>query len=79
MKDLIEGCGELRVAVTYQELDRLGLAVQVHQQVAGLLGHPRAGRVRRDAEDADAPAGVLDYGRDISGRAVGQVGGEEVR
>jgi hypothetical protein len=46
MQDLVEGGGELRVVVTDQELDRLSLAIRVHQQVAGLLSHPHAGRVR---------------------------------
>jgi hypothetical protein len=31
-----------------------------------------------DAEDADAPGGVLDYGQDAGRGAAGQVGGEEV-
>ena len=79
MQDLAEGSGELGVAVTDQELDRLKLAVQVHQQVAGLLGHPRAGGVRRDAEDADAPAGVLNHREDTAGRAIAQTDGEEAR
>ncbi len=78
MQDLVEGGGELRVAVTDQELDRRGLAVQVHQQVASLLGHPRAGGVRRDAGNADAPGGVLDHREDIDGRAIEQVDGEQV-
>jgi hypothetical protein len=77
MQDLIEGSGERRVAVTGQGLDRLSVAVQVHQQVAGLLGHPRAGGAWRDAENADAPGGVLDHREDIDGRAIEQVDGEE--
>ena len=58
MQDFVEGSGELRVAVTDHELDRLNLTVQVDQQVASLLGHPRVGGLRRDAENADAPGRV---------------------
>jgi len=35
--------------------------------------------VGRDAEDVDAPRGLLDHREDISGGAVEQVRGEEVR
>jgi hypothetical protein len=56
----------------------VSLLAQVHDQVAGLLGGPRPGRMQRDPEDADAPAGVLDYGQDIGLRAAGQVDREEV-
>lgn len=34
--------------------------VQVHEQVARLLGQPRCGRVRGDAEDVHTAGGVLD-------------------
>jgi hypothetical protein len=47
-------------------------------QVAGLLGGPRPGGMHCDAEDADAPGGVLDHGQDLSLGAVQQVGGEEI-
>ena len=40
------------------------LVAEVHDQVAGLLGGPFPGRVQGDAEDADAPGRVLDYGQD---------------
>ena len=52
----IEPGGELRVPVPDEEPERAGPLVQVHDEVAGLLGGPRAGRVRRDSEDMD-PAG----------------------
>jgi hypothetical protein len=35
--------------------------------------------VGRDAEDVDAPRGLLDHREDISGGAVEQVRGEEAR
>jgi hypothetical protein len=41
--DVIEGPGELTVAVPDQEPDRRGVAVEGGGQVAGLLGDPCAG------------------------------------
>jgi hypothetical protein len=54
------------------------LLVKVHDEVAGLLGGPFAGGMEGNAEDADAPRRVLDYGQDVGLRAVEQVDGEEV-
>jgi hypothetical protein len=54
------------------------LAIEIHEQVAGLLGSPCAGRMQGNSEDADAPAGVLDHGQDISLGTVEQVDREEV-
>ncbi|MGO8883906.1 MAG: hypothetical protein ACLQI7_09425 [Streptosporangiaceae bacterium] len=51
---------------------------EVHDQVACLLGGPRPGAMLGDAEHADAPGGVLDYGQDMGLGAVEHVGGEEV-
>ena len=39
---------------------------------------PLPGWMQSDAEDADAPGGVLDHGQDIGLGAIEQVGGEEV-
>ena len=54
------------------------LLVKVHEEVAGLLGGPFAGGMEGDAEDADAPGRVLDYGQDVGLGAVEQVDREEV-
>ena len=54
------------------------LLAEVHDQVPGLLGGPLPGWIHSDAEDADAPGGVLDHGQDIGLGAIEQVGGEEV-
>ena len=59
-EDGVEGRGELGVAVADQEPEAPAGVVEVHGQVAGLLGQPRAGRVRGDAEDVYAAGGVLD-------------------
>ena len=55
--------------------------VEVHQQVAGLLGEPRCGRVRGDAEDVDSAGGVFDDEEgvepvQVDGVDVDQVAGE---
>jgi hypothetical protein len=54
------------------------LLAEVHDQVAGLLSGPFPGEMRRDSENPDAPAGVLDHGQDIGLGAIEQVRREEV-
>jgi hypothetical protein len=72
------GCGgEVRAAVADHELGPVREFAEVHEEVACLLGGPRAGWVKSDCEDADAPAGVLDHGQDICLGAAGQAGREE--
>jgi hypothetical protein len=78
-EDRVECGREIRAAVADHELDSVRLVVEVHEEVAGLLGRPRAGWMLGDAEDADAPGGVLDYGQDVGLGAVEQVGREESR
>ena len=58
MQDRVEGGGEVRSAVADHELDPMGLFTEVHEEVAGRLGGPLPGEIRRDAEDADAPGRV---------------------
>ena len=77
-EDRVERGGAVRAAVADHELDSVRLVVEVHEEVAVLLGGPRPGGMLGDAEDADAPGGVLDDGQDLGLGAVGQVGGEEV-
>jgi hypothetical protein len=57
---LIEHSGELRVTVPDEEPHLFGPLAQAHDQVAGLLGDPCPGRVRRGAGDVHDPGGVLD-------------------
>ena len=56
----VERRGELRIPVADQELQAISAALEGHQQVAGLLGHPRAGRVRGDPGQVHAAGAVLD-------------------
>src|SRR5258708_10315891 len=73
-EDGVEGGGEVGAAVADHESDSVCLLVQVHEEVAGLLGGPFPGRVQGDPQDADAPGSVLDYGEDAALGAVQQVG-----
>jgi hypothetical protein len=77
-EDGVERSGEVCSAVADHELDPVRLLVKVHEEVAGLLGGPFAGGMEGDAEDADAPGRVLDYGQDVGLGAVEQVDREEV-
>ena len=77
-EDGVECGGEVRAAVADHEPDPVRLLAEVHDEVACLLGGPRAGRMQSHSEDADAPRRVLYYGKDIGLGAVEQVGREEV-
>jgi hypothetical protein len=50
-QDDVERSGELSGTVTDEEPEGATAVVEVHQQVAGLLGGPCAGRVAGHAED----------------------------
>jgi len=58
-EDSVEGCGELGVAVPDEELGATADVVEVHKQVASLLGQPGPGGMRGDAEDVHSPGSVL--------------------
>ncbi len=60
-EDRIEGVGELRVPVTDEELELPDAVCQAHDQVAGLLGHPRPGRAGGHAQDVDTTGSKLDH------------------
>jgi hypothetical protein len=54
-EDCVKAVAELRVAVVDQEARPLAVVVEVHQQVACLLGHPRRMRLARTSDEL-APA-----------------------
>jgi hypothetical protein len=54
------------------------MVVEVHQQIPGLLGHPRRSRVVGDAQDMDAAGRVFDNRQAAHLSAVEQIDGEEV-
>ncbi len=56
----VEAGGELAVAVADEESEASVGVVEVHQQVARLLGQPRSGGVRGDAQDVHAAGAVFD-------------------
>jgi hypothetical protein len=87
-EDGIGAGGVLGVSVPDQKPDRV---LEIHKQVTGLLGHPRAGRVLGEAEKVDPPGGVLDADehvdplqqdgvdvREIDGEDASGLGGEEL-
>ena len=81
-EDGVEGGGELGVAVADQEPEPVGAVVEVHEQVAGLLGDPGAGRVGGDPGDVHAATVVLDDDENVEpaqedGVDVGEVDGED--
>ncbi len=73
-------CRELRVPVTDEELelDLLSAVCEVHEQVAGLLGHPRPGRVRRHAQDMNPARRQLHHEEHIQALEQDRVDMEEV-
>ena len=82
-EDLVEGGGELGVAIVEQELHRERAFSDLPGQVASLLGDPVAGRMERAAGEMDAAAADLDEEEDVElGQPDGvddeEVGGEEV-
>jgi hypothetical protein len=81
-EDGVERRGELAVPVADQEPEPLGVLAEVHEQVAGLLGDPGAGRVGGDPRDVHAATVVLDYDEDVEAAQkdcvdVGEVDGED--
>ena len=56
----VEGGGELGVAVADQEPKVATGVVEIHEQVAGQMYQPGAGRVRGDPQDVYPAGGVLD-------------------
>ena len=59
-EDGVERGGELGVAIADKEPDAAPGVVEIHAEVAGLLGQPGAGRVGGDTQDVYPAAGVLD-------------------
>ena len=64
-QDCIERGGELAGAVAGEEPERGGTVVEVHQQVAGLLGSPGAGRLAGRFEEVHVAAANLEGEEDV--------------
>jgi hypothetical protein len=56
----VEGGGELGVAVADEEPEEPTGILEIHGQVAGLMGQPGSGRMGGAAQDAHPAGGVLD-------------------
>jgi hypothetical protein len=65
-EDCVERGGELRVSVADQESEPVGVFVECHQQISGLLGDPCAGGVGGDADDVD----LVPFGNSVTGADV---------
>jgi hypothetical protein len=59
-QDGVERAGELAGSVAHEESEDRGAVVEVHQQVAGLLGGPGSGRVAGGPEDVHVAAADLE-------------------
>jgi hypothetical protein len=62
VKHRIESGHELGIAIADEKLNGLGMPVDVHQEIARLLGRPRCGWVGGGPKNMDPPGGVpLEY------------------
>lgn len=77
-EDVVEGGGELGIAVAEQEPGAQLAVLQLPGQVPSLLGHPLAGRVECAAGDVDAAAAELDEEEDVEPGQPDRVDDEEV-
>jgi hypothetical protein len=75
----VERSGELGVPVTDQELEAVSAALEVHQEVAGLLGHPLTRGVGGDPDQVHAPGAVLDEKQDVQAPQEHGIDVEEIR
>jgi hypothetical protein len=64
-EDGVEGGEEIGVAVSDQEAEAPTGVIEVHEQVAGLLGEPGSGEVGGDADDVNPAGGVFDDEEDV--------------
>ncbi|MER8162293.1 hypothetical protein [Streptomyces sp. NPDC094472] len=81
-EDGVECCSELAVPVTDEESEAPGPVAEVHEQIAGELGDPCAGRACADAQDMNAPGGDLHDEEDVEsfeedGLHVHEIAGEQ--
>ena len=81
-EDGVECGGELAVPVADEEPEAPSSVLEVHEQVAGELGDPCAGRAGGDTQDVDAPGRDLHDEEDVEaleedGVHVHEVAGEQ--
>jgi hypothetical protein len=66
-EDGVKGGGELGVAVPDEEPEAAAGVVEIHAEVAGLLGQPGAGGMGGDAEQVHPAGGALDDEERVQG------------
>ena len=71
--------GELGVPVPHEEFEAVSVIVQVHQQVASLLGRPLPRRVGGDPGQVHAAGAVPDEEQDVQAAQEHRIDVEEVR
>jgi hypothetical protein len=74
----VEQGGELGVPIANEEPQAVGPFAKMHEQIAGLLDHPRSGRVGCDAGDVDLSAGQVDEEQHVDPLEEHRIDGEEV-
>src|SRR5436190_1735791 len=77
-EDLVEVAGELAVAITDHKPRLDTLVVDVHEQVARLLGHPCAVGLRRDPGEVHATSRQLNEKQDVEPPQEDRVDGQEI-
>jgi hypothetical protein len=77
-KHRVEGCRELGIPVPDQELQPIRVIVEVHHQVAGLLGHPLPHGMRGDPGQVHAAGAVLDEEQHVQAAQQHRIDVEEV-
>jgi len=77
-EDGVEVARELAVAGADQKAQRRSPLLERPADLAGLLRHPRAGRIRHAAAQVDAPAGELDEEEHVQPLQRDRLDGEEI-
>jgi len=77
-EDLVELAGELAVAVADEEPRAGSFVLELHREVACLLGRPAAVGIRGDPGEMHAASRELDEEQDVEALQEQRVGGEEV-
>jgi hypothetical protein len=78
LEDMVEAAAELGVAIVGQQAQRLPAIVDLHQQVARLLGCPGACRVVGAGDELDPAALERNEEEDVDSFQPGGLDGEEI-
>jgi hypothetical protein len=76
--DGVKAGDELGVSIADQETQLVNPITEIHQQIASLLGHPRPGRVGRDARQVHPAGAQFEEEQDVEPLEEYRVNGEEV-